>query len=353
MLYCKQIGHLFFEDSMKRIVFLLISILILAALPAYAQTADTEDCQSEIPVDDYSVVVEACTALLEQDPVNVDAYFSRAYAQNVLGNYEEAIVDYSKVVFISPKYTAAFNNRGYAYARLGMNEEAVADYTRALSIDPTYTLALLNRAYAYMDAGDYENALADAELYAEQFPNSADIYVLRANIYIEQGQFEEALDAYDRYVDLAPNDPSAYLGRGFVNWSLGETDIAAADYMVWINRTAPDSETIDPDDAVEPFSLTFEEGIHYTLTLEAEAGDMLRASAVGRQETIDPVLVLLDPSGRPITMDDDSGGGLGEVDATIADFELPEDGEYTLIIGYAGGGSEGEVRVDVRLNSAE
>jgi tetratricopeptide (TPR) repeat protein len=338
---------------MNRKAFLLICILLIgmAALPIYAQDYDFNDCQNEVPVDDYDYVVEVCTAWLEINPLSIDGYFSRAYAQNHLGNYEEAIIDYSKALFLFPKDTAAFNNRGFAYAMLGQQDLAIIDYTRAMLTDPTYTLALLNRAYAYSDAGDYDSALADAAQYQELAPDDPSIYSLIGSIYIDQEQFDDARDAYEQYIDLVPGDPSGYLSRGFVYWTLDDDQNAAADYLVWVEDTAPESETIDPDDASEPFTISLEEGIHYLLALEGEAGDVLSASAVGRQETVDPVLILLDPDGVPIAMDDDSGEGIGGVDAAIDGFELPDDGEYTLIIGYAGGGANGDVRVDVRLNS--
>lgn len=333
----------------KALLFICVLLLAAAALPLHAQ--DYEDCQSGNPVDDYNTVVEACTALLEVDPLNSNAYFTRAYAQNELGRYEEAILDYSKVLFIYPKDAFAYNNRGFAYAMLGQQDMAVVDYTRALLVDPSYTLALLNRAYAYSDAGDYESALADAEQYREIAPDDPYVHNLLGSIYLDQEAYDEALAAYAQYIELAPDDPGGYLSRGFVYWTLDDDARAAADYLVWVEQTAPDAETVDPDNAVEPFTVALEEGLHYTLQLEGQAGDLLTASAAGRQAAVDPALILLDPDGDPIALDDDSGGGLGELDAQIEGFELPEDGEYTLVIGYAGGGANGDVLVDVRLNS--
>ena len=339
---------------MNRKALLLICVLLLlvtAALPIYAQDSDEVFCGGTGVGADYAAIVEACDEWLEFNPLDVDAYFTRAYAENELGNYEDAILDYSKVLFMSPKYSAAFNNRGYAYDLLGLEEMAIVDYTRALLTDPDYSLALLNRAYAYSDMGDYENALADAEQYEEIAPDDPSVLYLMGSIYLDQELYDEALDAYEEYIDLVPDDPGGYLSRGFVNWTRGELALAAADYLVWVEENAPEVETIDPDDALEPFTLALEGSTHYTLALEGEEGDVLSASAVGRVATVDPVLILLDPDGVPIMMDDDSGEGIGELDAAIEDFELPADGEYTLVIGYAGGGAVGDVRVDVRLNS--
>ncbi len=48
----------------------------------------------------------------------------------------------------------------------------------------------------------------------------------------------------------------------------------------------------------------------------------------------DPFLTILDPDGDELDWDDDSGGELG----AWIDFEVPEDGRYTLRVGAWGGG---------------
>jgi tetratricopeptide (TPR) repeat protein len=323
-------------------------VALVAALPLHAQSFD--ECTS-IDVTDYEAVVDVCTELLETDPLNIDAYFNRAYAQTELGNFEESIVDYTKVLLLSPKYTFAYNNRGYAYARLGDFEAAVADYSRAIATDSSYALAILNRAYTYIDLGDYDSALADADMLAEIDPLNIYVHDIRGSVYLDQEAYEDAIDAYTTYIELAPEDPNGYLARGFAYWLLDDDERAAPDYLFWVEANSPRVARIDPDDALEPFTVTMEEGIRYVLPIEAVGGDVLTASAVSEVETIDPVLILLDGNGDPITMDDDGAGGIAEVDAIIEDFEIPEDGDYVLVIGYAGGGSEGDVRLDVRLNS--
>ena len=333
---------------MNRKVFLLVCVALLVVLPLHAQSFS--ECTS-VDVEDYEAVVEICTELLETEPLNVDAYFSRAYAQTELGNYEESIVDYTKVLLLSPKYTIAYNNRGYAYVQLGDLEAGVADYSRAIATDSAYALAILNRAYTYIDLGDYESALADADLLAEIDPFNIYVHDIRGTVYLDQEAYDEAIDAYSTFIELAPDDPNGYLARGFAYWLQDEDARAAPDYLVWVEINAPDVTRIDPDDALEPFTITMEEGVRFILPIEAVGGDVLTASAIAEVETIDPVLILLDGDGEAIAMDDDSAGGIAEVGAIIEDFEIPDDGTYTLVIGYAGGGSEGDVTLDVRLNS--
>jgi Flp pilus assembly protein TadD len=46
----------------------------------------------------------------------------------MLGNYQQAINDYNKVVELNPQYAAAYHNRGIAYARIGNTQQAMENF---------------------------------------------------------------------------------------------------------------------------------------------------------------------------------------------------------------------------------
>lgn len=51
--------------------------------------------------------------------------------------YDRAIEDYTNELrFGTPNNIKAFNNRAYCYAKLGQYQEAIKDYTRVISLDP-------------------------------------------------------------------------------------------------------------------------------------------------------------------------------------------------------------------------
>ena len=47
--------------------------------------------------------------VISLEPKNLDAYFYRALAKNDLGDYQGAIVDYSKIILIEPDADTYFN----------------------------------------------------------------------------------------------------------------------------------------------------------------------------------------------------------------------------------------------------
>jgi len=67
-----------------------------------------------------------------------------------LGNYEEAIQWYDKVLGINPTDLSALNNKGVALYNLGYYEEAIQWYDKVLDIDPNDSDAKYNKNIALL-----------------------------------------------------------------------------------------------------------------------------------------------------------------------------------------------------------
>jgi len=69
---------------------------------------------------------------------NYISYDGRAHAYGNLGNYQQAIKDYDKVLEIKPDYAGAYISRGKAYAKLGNNMQADEDMKTAARLGDEY-----------------------------------------------------------------------------------------------------------------------------------------------------------------------------------------------------------------------
>ena len=58
------------------------------------------------------------TRVLEKDPDNTEALYSRGNAYSAKMDYEEAIKDYNRALSINPGLTKVYLNRGSAYTKL-------------------------------------------------------------------------------------------------------------------------------------------------------------------------------------------------------------------------------------------
>ena len=94
---------------------------------------------------------------------NWHVYNGRGVAYGDLGNYRQAIDDFSRTIEIKPGFAEAYNNRGTAYSALGNYRQAIEDYGRAIEIKPGYAEAYFNRGNVYLNQGDNISGCRDAQ----------------------------------------------------------------------------------------------------------------------------------------------------------------------------------------------
>lgn len=79
-------------------------------------------------------VVDIYTNMLAAFPDDETILINRGATYVRLGDYEQAIVDFDKVLLQNPKSVTALENRALAFERTGNLEAADADYERLLKI---------------------------------------------------------------------------------------------------------------------------------------------------------------------------------------------------------------------------
>jgi len=74
------------------------------------------------------------------------------------GNYEQAAIEYDKVLEINPNYYDALNNKGICLLYLNQPQDALIYFDRAIQVDPTSENAWFNKGLAYYDIGQYNKS---------------------------------------------------------------------------------------------------------------------------------------------------------------------------------------------------
>lgn len=87
-----------------------------------------------------------------------------------LGNFDQAIVEFTKAIDIDPNLAKAYNNRGVAYAQEGSLPRAIADFTMAIANNLKDSEAYNNRGRAYASTGNLTQAIFD---YTKAIENNA------------------------------------------------------------------------------------------------------------------------------------------------------------------------------------
>jgi tetratricopeptide (TPR) repeat protein len=169
-------------------------------------------------------------------------YFFMGNLQDTVGELEDAIVSYNKVIEFDPNFSMAYANRGLAYAKLLQYENASKDYEKAINLSPKDVVAYNNRGVLYVTLLDYPRAIDDFSKVIELDPNAAYAYYNRGSISDALGQYEHAIEDFSAAIDIDPNMTAAYGNRGISYRNLGNYERALEDYERAIK--------IDPEDSI-------------------------------------------------------------------------------------------------------
>jgi len=151
-----------------------------------------------------------------------------------LGQYEEAVATYEKVIPLAqnatqtdPKADPAkakaavaqmLGSEGNSYLKLKKNPEAIAAFTKAAEMDPNPGTAYFNICATQYNSGDTQGALTACDKAIAADPNRADSYFIKGSLLMgnskqgKDGKLEApagTAEALNKYLELAPDGPHA------------------------------------------------------------------------------------------------------------------------------------------------
>jgi tetratricopeptide (TPR) repeat protein len=148
----------------------------------------------------HRVGVRSLTRAIALDPKFGAAYAARAEALIDLKESRQAIRDFDEFLELSPtgeRARIAYNDRGLAKAALGQYEDAVRDYTQSIAMRCVETCGSYdNRAAAYLKLHNYAKEIEDISSSIKQYLSSI---VFLMNI----DQFRRIYPEYDAVSDDA------------------------------------------------------------------------------------------------------------------------------------------------------
>ena len=158
-------------------------------------------------------------------------YNCRGYAHANLGNYRQAIEDFSRAIEIKPDYEKAYFNRGTAHVSLGNYRQAIEDFNRAIKINPDYEKAYFNRGTAHANLVNYRQAIEDFNRVIEIKPDNPDseVYLSRGSAHAYLGNYRQAIEDFSRAIEIKPDYTKAYLNRFMAYAQFGNNNLAVND----------------------------------------------------------------------------------------------------------------------------
>ena len=112
-----------------------------------------------------------------------------------IGQFDNAVGDFSKAIQIDPNSAAALTDRALAYRQMGRNDAALADFNRAIAANANHAPAYLGRANLERVQGQLDRAKTDLDTAIRLNPESAQAFHARGLIFQREGNQTAAITA--------------------------------------------------------------------------------------------------------------------------------------------------------------
>ena len=172
-------------------------------------------------------------AWLAEFPNDLDALTNIALLYMQLRNYEQALLNFERIIEIDPNNKLAYNHLGYCYALSGnFNYALVAlkEY-RKLAPDEPNPYDSMGDVYRYM--GDWKRAAENYQLALVQNPEFMASFLNLGLTYFYQGDYERADQIYTEFIRKWPENYLIKMvneRQGLLRWRQKEYDRAIEIY---------------------------------------------------------------------------------------------------------------------------
>ena len=188
----------------------------------------------EMSTGDYHEAISSFKQAIKTDPNNIAvmSLLSRTYA--LLKNKEKTLLYANKAVKISPTL-ANYNNLGTTYTLLGLYDEAMLNFKKVLEINPRSATAYYNLGHIYIKRKDYEEGINFYQKAVEQKPDYLEAYYNLGITYEALNKPLKATEYYQKALALDPQNMLAHFGLGNAFLKSNQAESALLEYKEAIN----------------------------------------------------------------------------------------------------------------------
>jgi tetratricopeptide (TPR) repeat protein len=175
---------------------------------------------------------DAARAEFEQgiryNPRSAEMHFNLGKLFSIQDEWTFARNEFEAALAIDPSYVEGLDALGFAQEALGDDDEAVSTYKKAIAINESregsFVSAHVNLSAHYNRNGDSEKALEYARAALKLNPKSDGAWFQLAKASATQGRLSDAVDALNRAISLNPRASSYYYVLANFYKRLGRTE---------------------------------------------------------------------------------------------------------------------------------
>jgi tetratricopeptide (TPR) repeat protein len=188
---------------------------------------------------DLDLAIRDFSEALRLNPKSSESHCWRAYAYERKQDFGPAFQDFEQAVRLNPNYLDAYFGRGELFRGIGTIaaanqdfcwEQAILNYNKVLRIDPKNVSALVSRADCQVRKGNEKDALEDLSRAIEIDPKNFRPYQERALIDAGKRDYAGAIKEIDEAIRLNPSSSEAFAYRAGFSMALERYEAAARDY---------------------------------------------------------------------------------------------------------------------------
>lgn len=142
------------------------------------------------------------------DP-KAEYYIIQSNLYGSLGYYKASIVCAENALKLDSNNMMAYSLRGLGHKCIGNYSNAISDYTVCINKGYKLERAYINRADCYKSLKNYDAAIADYSKLAELKPNNFVTYYYRGKCYQAIKNNEAAKKDFNKVIEIAPDSPVA------------------------------------------------------------------------------------------------------------------------------------------------
>jgi tetratricopeptide (TPR) repeat protein/TolB-like protein len=203
----------------------------------------------QIAMGQHEQALKSFDRVLQLRAPRADVYVGRGDALQALGRGAEAEKAYLKALELKPDDANTFNKYGLFCLARGQAELAAKQFERSIALNADVAHVHLNLGSAYYALGRHDAAMTAFERSNAIAPN-AGAYQNIGTIHFYKGRYDEACRAYERGVKLSPSDYLAWANLGDAyRWSPSRRNEANAMYAKAI-ELAREAVQVNPRDVV-------------------------------------------------------------------------------------------------------
>jgi protein O-GlcNAc transferase len=175
-------------------------------------------------------VVDRAQVLTKQFPKIFVAWHILGVAAARLGNLDQAIGAFKKVILLNPRHHEACNDLGNAFSAQRKLDEAVRAYKKAIVLRPDYAMSYYNLGNAYQKQGKFGESVEAYKKALAITPDNVDAHINMGVSLRGQDKLDEAVEAYKKALELNPEIPETFKNLGNVFNDQGKLEEAIASY---------------------------------------------------------------------------------------------------------------------------